>query len=326
MNKDGSGKKYGEIAAVVGEIRVCIEEHRDYLSGGHGSEARTRTFLIDRLLRSVGWEVLDPSQVQLEYPSGPKARVDYVLQTSGIPRVIVEAKSLGIRQKRDALDQLYDYMDVDSLQTVSIGVLTDGDEWHIYRRGKRREAHTIKVTAATDNHAVAIFLDDHLARSKFESKMPSLDDWETHCQHPVPPDDVQNVERIRGDWIGLDDDSFDPTGLKPSRLRLYDGSEAEIGSWRELIVTIGKRLVKDGKLVAAHCPIATGEGSATSVANVEPKHHGGARSGRYDWVDIGGGVWCWASQKATGKLSRTRTLLRFCGVEVGAVQFQLSQD
>ena len=137
MQTDGDSGKYREIASAVGEARDRIDRHKNYLGDGPGAETRTRVFLIDPLLRSLGWDVLDPSRVLLEYRSGAAGRPDYVLQTSGTPRVIVEAKSRWNKQKTNALDQLYDYMDDPTLSKVSIGVLTDGDEWHICPRGGR---------------------------------------------------------------------------------------------------------------------------------------------------------------------------------------------
>lgn len=130
----------------------------------------------------------------------------------------------------------------------------------------------------------------------------------------------------QSNWISLDDEGFDPTGLKPGLLRLYDGTVEDIDSWREVIRKNAVKLVEEGKLVASDCPIATGERAGTSVVNSEPRHHGGAKSATSDWTDIGGGIWCWYTRTATGILERTRTLLRTCGVDVGAVQFQLSQD
>ena len=141
----------------------------------------------------------------------------------------------------------------------------------------------------------------------------------------TPATKVAPMVRQTG-WVSLDDDEFDPTSLKPSLLRVYDGTVENIDSWREVIRKNAIKLVEDGKLVASDCPIATGERANTSVVNTEPRHHGGAKSADSDWADIGGGIWCWYTRNATGILDRTRTLLRTCGVDVGAVQFQLSQD
>lgn len=317
MNTDSNSSKYHEIAHVVGEIKECIDDHKDYLGDGEGAEARTRTFLINRLLGSLGWDVLDPSRVQLEYRTGKRGRVDYVLQTASEPRVIVEAKSLGIKQKQKALDQLYDYMDDELLLTVNVGVLTDGDEWHIYRRGRRKDANTIKVTTTDQNLEVAMFLHDHLGRSNFpQDEVPTTVGNGGGPVGPPPP----------GDWIGLDREEFVPTKRKPSRLKMYDGTEEDVSSWQEMMLKIAVKLVDDGKLTKTKCPIPTGENNKTSVVNTEPRHHGDAKSGRNNWEPIGKGMWVWNSNHATGILKRTRTLLAECDVKVSEVQFQLRQD
>lgn len=318
MTTDSYSSRIKKIASTASVVEARITEYKDYLSEG---ETRTRMFLIDPLLVALGWDVLDPNQVEVEFRSDGGVP-DYVLRTSSGPCMIVEAKALGERLN-DHQMQLAQYMQPTSSLRVEVGVLTNGKEWRVYERETLSKPSKFKIS---DQH-FALDMQEHLARSKFAVNVPAFDEWEVVCERPMAPIEGSDTDStLDAEWIGLDRDTFDPTGLKPSRLRLYDGTVEEIGSWRELIVTIARRLVKDGKLVAAHCPIPTREGSATSIVNVEPKHHGRAQSGPYDWVDIGGGIWCWSSQKASGKLSRTRTLLTSCEVEVGAVHFQLKED
>ncbi len=57
-------------------------------------ETPTRTIVIDPLLEALGWDVRDPDEVQLEYPTVDGKSVDYALKINGRPVLLVEAKPL----------------------------------------------------------------------------------------------------------------------------------------------------------------------------------------------------------------------------------------
>ena len=57
-------------------------------------ETPTRTIVIDPLLESLGWDVRDPDEVQLEYPTVDGKSVDYALKINKKPILLVEAKAL----------------------------------------------------------------------------------------------------------------------------------------------------------------------------------------------------------------------------------------
>ena len=72
-----------------------VDAHGEYIAS---LEVRTRYALIDPILQALGWNLSDPSYVQLEYETKdqPKPpRVDYaLLSTTGKPVILVEAKPL----------------------------------------------------------------------------------------------------------------------------------------------------------------------------------------------------------------------------------------
>lgn len=72
-----------------------VEKHGEYIAS---LEVRTRYALIDPILQALGWNLSDPSQVQIEYETKtdqPKPdRVDYALLSHGKPVILVEAKPL----------------------------------------------------------------------------------------------------------------------------------------------------------------------------------------------------------------------------------------
>lgn len=72
-----------------------VDAHGEYIAS---LEVRTRYALVDPILRALGWDLTDPSQVQIEYETKtdqPKpCRVDYALLPTGKPVILVEAKPL----------------------------------------------------------------------------------------------------------------------------------------------------------------------------------------------------------------------------------------
>lgn len=94
-------------------------------------ETPTRTIIIDPLLEALGWDIRDPDEVQLEYPTVDGKSVDYALQINRKPVLLVEAKPLD-----DALNdvkgitQVVGYAANDGIVWC---VLTNGIVWKIYR-------------------------------------------------------------------------------------------------------------------------------------------------------------------------------------------------
>lgn len=94
-------------------------------------ETPTRTIVIDPLLESLGWDVRDPDEVQLEYPTVDGKSVDYALKLNKKPILLVEAKGLD-----DTLDdvkcvtQVVGYAANDGIVWC---VLTNGIKWRVYR-------------------------------------------------------------------------------------------------------------------------------------------------------------------------------------------------
>src|SRR5438105_538159 len=93
-------------------------------------ETPTRTIFIDPILAELGWDVRDPDQVQLEYPTVDGKSVDYALKMNKKAILLVEAKPLT------------DPLDVKSIaQTISYAanegivwcILTNGLKWQVYR-------------------------------------------------------------------------------------------------------------------------------------------------------------------------------------------------
>ena len=93
------------------------------------NETRTRTALIDPLLRVLGWDVSEPGLVTPEYSVQGKWADYALLDASGKPAVLVEAKKLGETLSAHQM-QMVNY-------AVASGVpyagLSNGDRWELYR-------------------------------------------------------------------------------------------------------------------------------------------------------------------------------------------------
>ena len=107
-----------------------ITTHGDYLSK---HETRTRQVLIDPLLRELGWDVSDPTAVQLEYRVGQQW-ADYALMSDGHPVAVIEAKRLGRDLEDDEIMQVLNYANRDAIDYM---IVTDGDKWEMYEVFKR---------------------------------------------------------------------------------------------------------------------------------------------------------------------------------------------
>ncbi len=87
-----------EIISCIEELRLKLDRHRKE----DIKEYPTRTIFIDPLLESLGWDVRDPDEVQLEYPTIDAKSVDYAPKVNRRPvlAVISQPKKLMILDLR----------------------------------------------------------------------------------------------------------------------------------------------------------------------------------------------------------------------------------
>ena len=94
-------------------------------------ETPTRTILIDPILQALGWDVRDPDEVELEYPTCDSKSVDYALKINEKAVLLVEAKALGDPLNDvKAITQIVGYAANDGITWC---VLTNGAVWRVYR-------------------------------------------------------------------------------------------------------------------------------------------------------------------------------------------------
>lgn len=85
---------------VLIQIQESANQYRSTLAK---NEAATRAVLVDPRLRSLGWDTANTNMVEVE-KTLDEVRADYALYDSNsIPKIIVEAKSLGTDLNQEKL-------------------------------------------------------------------------------------------------------------------------------------------------------------------------------------------------------------------------------
>jgi hypothetical protein len=111
----------------------CIEKLRSGLERHKKNDLKeypTRTIFVDPLLEALGWDVRDPDEVELEYPTIDGKSVDYAPKINRRPVLFVEAKPL-----KDPLT------DVKSITQVVGYAANDGVEWCILTNGVKYKVY-----------------------------------------------------------------------------------------------------------------------------------------------------------------------------------------
>jgi len=167
----------------MNELIRILEQLRGKLEGLRRrslKETPTRTILIDPIFEALGWDVRDPDEVELEYPTVDGKSVDYALKINRRPVLLVEAKALG-----DPLDdvkavtQVVGYAANDGIAWCA---LTNGVLWRVYKSDERCPApEKLMYEVSIDPHDSAdTGLQDAAARlwrfSKGEMAKGTLDE------------------------------------------------------------------------------------------------------------------------------------------------------
>jgi predicted transport protein len=118
----------------MNKLIQVIEAVRSKIDGLHKhdlKETPTRTIVIDPLLEALGWDVRDPDEVQLEFPTVDGRSVDYGLKLNRKCVLLVEAKAFSDPLTDvKAITQIVNYANSDGIIWC---ILTNGLTWKVYR-------------------------------------------------------------------------------------------------------------------------------------------------------------------------------------------------
>ena len=177
------------IEIAIEDIRAHIEKSGQRI-GGNGRELQTRYWIIDPIIKALGWDVSNPEQVWIEFPTNDQF-ADYAFfpRNTNTPVMVIEAKS--VREKEidpsGMYDEEWDEVDEDDeewdeeqwlleeslrywrpteidqlrFQTRDLnqgyGVLTSGNTWSIFdlsKKGNSRTANTFQRRAEIHHFSI----------------------------------------------------------------------------------------------------------------------------------------------------------------------------
>ncbi len=238
---------------MLDDLTKCIESIQDkidrYGESLRKDETRTRNVLVDPLLRTLGWDVSDPGLVTVEFDAG-HGRADYALLVDGNALVVIEAKRLGTFLDGKVENQVVSYA---TMNGVKYAVITDGRNWKMY--------DVFKTRPLAEKIVLNVDLSNELVPS---SALRFLILWNSNLSTEgdveVAGNPITHNARGRIDdngppsWDGwIDLQTYRSTekwlsGMCPKRMRIWDGNEVSIGSWREMWMKCGSALYEGGYL------------------------------------------------------------------------------
>jgi len=122
------------ISSCIERLRLKLDKHRK----ANLKEYPTRTIFIDPLLEALGWDVTDPDETELEYPTIDGKSVDYAPKINRKPVLFIEAKPLN-----DPLTDVKSTTQVVGYAAnagVEWCILTNGVAYKVYRSTEKAEA------------------------------------------------------------------------------------------------------------------------------------------------------------------------------------------
>ena len=311
-----------ELTKTIECLKSRIKEHKDQIQI---YESRTRTTLIDPLLRSLGWDVSDPSVVTIE-PKTDGGWADYaLLDKDGKTVAFVEAKKLSDREP--PIKQAVGYAVSENIQNmvkVRYCASTNGDTWELYDvfDGKT----VLKTSIMSDATAKCALQLLGLWRKSMADGLHSEAVRPVASIQPPPPPVPPTPPLPRPGWTALNG-SLETTGKPaPKLIRFPDGSETVTDSWLVISLQVASWLHKTGHLTRANCQILTWE-----TANAKADRYILSRDGKHpDSTEfgrprrIGDGIILNYVGSPIEAISRSIRMLEQCSQDPSRVLLQLS--
>ena len=311
-----------ELIDVIECLKKRIKEHREQIQN---YESRTRTTLIDPLLRSLGWDVSNPSLVTIE-PRTNKGWADYaLLNDKGETVLFVEAKRLS--DKEVPTEQLISYAIAENMKQgnpyVRYCAFTNGDAWKLYDLDPQVPKLVLETSIVSDETAKCALQLLGLWR-------PSMaDGLHSEAVQPVVP--IQPVVKPQPPvhpppsegWTPLNG-SFDPTNQPaPKTMKLPNGHELVPKSWKDVIFKTAVWLHQTGHLTSGNCQLLAGKpGKAKQYILSHDGKHPSSTDFRSPYR-IGNGIILETHLSAYEVIRHTIRILEHCGQDPSRLLLQL---
>ncbi|HEX5935235.1 MAG TPA: type I restriction endonuclease [Pseudorhizobium sp.] len=120
------------MSTVEESLRAIAERVRSH-SSTMATEEAVKTAVVLPFLRSLGYDVFDPTEVVPEFTAdavGKKGeKVDYAINIDNEIRILIECKPISVTLEKKHLDQLYRYF---SVTNAKFAILTNGRTFNFY--------------------------------------------------------------------------------------------------------------------------------------------------------------------------------------------------
>ena len=313
----------GELVSDIEVLKKRIQSHGAVL---RENELRTRTALIDPLLRALGWDVSDPTLVTPEY-SVRGSRADYaLLRPDARPAATVEAKKLGEVLTDSHRMQMLAYATASGIEYAG---LTDGNHWELYKVFEQvplEEKQLLNVSIAdapAHESALKLLL---FWRPNMESGQPvSASAPVFPSARPPTPGDIEQTPTPRPEspnWIALSEYSLPARTQCPAAIRFWDGNEQKLGRWYQVLTFVVEKLSKEGLLTTDDAPIQLTRN--TYIVNTEPLHPFGKPFNRPKSINEAL-LFVEVNLSAEDVRRRAKKLLRRCGKNPADVYLRVAQ-
>ena len=313
---------------LAGVIETLQRRMLDYGATLRENETRTRMALIDPLLQALGWDTAAPGLVTPEYAVG-SSRADYaLLDGSGSPAALVEAKRLGESLESHRM-QMVNYANMSGIPYAG---LTDGNQWELYEVfaqkpiDERRLLQVSIADAPAHQSALQLLLvwRPNLASGRpMPAQAPILAVSQSEPAPPASPVKPAPVPTLPGQpqsgWVALSSFSRSDTIKPPTAIRFSDGIEHPVQYWRHMVERTALWLWATGNLTAGNTPVSAS--GRRFVVNTEPLHPTGNQFKDARYISetplvVEGNI----SPKQA--IDQSRLLLQHCGVNPAEVLLQ----
>ena len=257
------------VASEIENLSDRITRNRSVVSA---NETATRNYLIEPLLRALGWDIADPDLVRPEHSAG-HGRVDYALMDNGSPILLIEAKKLGTKLTAETLLQAFGYVDDKSVEFVAI---SNGDDW-VMHQTPISNRDTVASFAVTSDSAYATALEAAklsrevliaMAREGATARsMESFGDGRAErmidrqqfeeadvgsvlqgekSERQKPQGSGTGIPSAPDDWVTLEEVGFHTGDPRPRQVLMPDQKEPiQISSYKDLWVQVVEWLLRN---------------------------------------------------------------------------------
>ena len=310
-----------DLVEVINTLKARMADYRESLQD---NETRTRTALIDPLLRALGWDVSDPALVTPEYNVGSR-RPDYALLNDNAgPCALLEAKKLG-----EPLGNHLEQMVRDAnMAGVPYAGLTDGNCWELYTVFEAKplaERRILNVAIGdTPAHECALQL-LMLWRPNLSSGRPIEASRPLLSVEPEAVTSLQPSASVRSSaldvgWASLSDFQGESGGRPPAIMRFSNDAERQVATWKAFLVQVAEWLVSNGWLEESNCPILSGK--KRFLVSTSPVHPTGKPFEAAS--QLSNGLFIQTAWSAPQLINKCRDLMTNLGQDAASVHLRLN--